>query len=344
MDSFSVNQTQTSVNPVRSGSREVIQCLIDWLNQEPSDEKPHRLLRALANESIKKASFEENKRRFTADELVAAAQEIPVPVDARKWIDWSGSFSAYWQTRESQVIDFARQQGLQFYPKPERISTKGGPGNFATFCIRAIPLPDIGDEEKAAQSEQSRETGHHQAYYETTSPGEVKASWLVKWLFRDGQIHLRRWHIGLILISISAVAVSVALSYVSWLSLSNPHPVTTHELSLFIGIFGLSYLVWIKIIRPWVRIFDDRIVLAHDLLVNFKEKPAQFELLKDDELRLIRLVRYSAPCPICGATVYLEDGAPDHPRRLVGRCHESPREHVFSFDRVTRRGGVLKNQ
>ena len=93
-----------------------------------------------------------------------------------------------------------------------------------------------------------------------------------------------------------------------------------------------------------MRLFDDRIVLAHDLLVNFKEKPAQFELLKDDELRLIRLVRYSASCPICGATVYLEDGAPDHPRRLVGRCHESPREHVFSFDRVTRRGSVLKTE
>ena len=58
MDSFSVNQTQTSVNPVKSGSREAIQCLIHWLNQEPSDEKPHRLLRALGNESIKKASIE----------------------------------------------------------------------------------------------------------------------------------------------------------------------------------------------------------------------------------------------------------------------------------------------
>ena len=340
MDSFSDNQTQTTVNQVSSSLREVIQCLIDWLNKEPSDEKPHRLLRALANESIKKVSFEENKRRFTADELVAAAQEIPVPVDAKKWIDWPGSFSAYWQTREPQVIDFARQQGLQFYPKPERISTKGGPGNFATFCIRAIPIPEISDEEKAAQSQQDRETGQHQAYYETTSPGEVKASWLVKWLFRDGQIHLRRWHIGLILIGVSVVA----LSYVSWLALTVPQPVTTRELTLFLSIFGLPYLVWIIIIRPWVRLFDDRIVLAHDLLVNFKEKPAQFELLKDDELRLIRLVRYSAPCPICGATLYLEDGAPDYPRRLVGRCHESPREHVFSFDRVTRRGGVLKNQ
>ena len=39
---------------------------------------------------------------------------------------------------------------------------------------------------------------------------------------------------------------------------------------------------------------------------------------------------------------YLKDGEPDYPRRLVGRCHESPREHVFSFDRVTRRGCVLR--
>jgi len=318
--------------------REVIQCLIDWLNNEPSDEKSHRILRALANESIKKADFKENKRRFTADELVAAAEETPKPADAKKWIDWPGAFSNYWQTREPHIIEFARQQGLQSYPKPERMSTKGGPGNFVTFCIKAIPLPEISEEEKALQLQQERETGQHQAYYETTSPGDVKASWLVRWLFRDGQIHLRDWHIGLILIGLSVLG----LLYVSWLALSVPQPVTTRELTLFLSIFGLPYLVWTMVIRPWVRLFDDRIVLAHDLLVHFNEKPAQFELLKDGELRLIRLVRYSASCPICGATLYLKDGEPDYPRRLVGRCHESPREHVFSFDRVTRTGCVLR--
>ena len=79
---------------------------------------------------------------------------------------------------------------MQSYPKPERISTKGGPGNFATFCIRAIPLPEISEEEKVLQLQQESETGQHQAYYETTSPGDVKPSWLVRWLFRDDQIHL----------------------------------------------------------------------------------------------------------------------------------------------------------
>jgi len=90
-----------------------------------------------------------------------------------------------------------------------------------------------------------------------------------------------------------------------------------------------------------VRLFDDRIVLAYEPLTNIKEKSAQLELLRDGDLRIIRLVRYTASCPICGVTIYLEDGAPDFRRRLVGRCYESPREHVFSFDRVTRRGRLL---
>jgi len=48
----------------------------------------------------------------------------------------------------------------------------------------------------------------------------------------------------------------------------------------FITIFGFPDLIWIAVIRTWVRLFDDRIVLADDLLISFKEKPAQFELLK----------------------------------------------------------------
>ena len=98
--------------------REVIQCLIDWLNNELSDEKSHRILRALANESFKKADFKENKRRFTADELVAAAEETPKPADAKIWIDWPGAFSDYWENKEPRFIEFGRQQCLQCYPKP----------------------------------------------------------------------------------------------------------------------------------------------------------------------------------------------------------------------------------
>ena len=324
--------------------RQVIQCLIDWLNKEVSDEKPHRILRALAYESLKKADFDDHKRRFTADELVAAADEILKPTDAKKWIDWPGSFTDYWQTREPQIIEFARQQGLQVYPKPVRLSTRGGPGNVTTFFIKAMPLPEISPKEQAFQAQQDKDTGQHQAHYEISSHDEIETAWIAKWLFKNGQLHLRSWPVWVIIGWLLLIGGSIsAVSYVGWISSSIPHPVTTRELTLLLSLFGIPYLIWTVVIRPWIRLFDDRIVLAHDLLINFKEKPAQFELLKDGELRLIRLVRYSAACPLCGATLYLEEGAPDYPRRLVGRCHESPREHVFSFDRVTRKGKSLRN-
>ncbi len=82
---------------------------------------------------------------------------------------------------------------------------------------------------------------------------------------------------------------------------------------------------------------------APELMVALNETSAQLELFRDGDLRLIRLVRYTSPCPVCGATIHLENGDPDYPRRLVGRCSESPREHIFSFDRVTRRGHVLRS-
>ena len=85
-----------------------------------------------------------------------------------------------------------------------------------------------------------------------------------EWVKSSSEITLRRWHIGLILIGLSLLG----LFYVSWLALSVPQPVTTRELTLFLSVFGLPYFIWTLVIRPWVRLFDDRIVLAHDLLVH----------------------------------------------------------------------------
>ena len=55
--------------------------------------------------------------------------------------------------------------------------------------------------------------------------------------------------------------------------------------------------------------------------------------------------RYVADCPICDAeTVMLARGGAEFPGRIVGRCRNSPREHVFSFDRVTLEGAPLRQR
>jgi hypothetical protein len=58
--------------------------------------------------------------------------------------------------------------------------------------------------------------------------------------------------------------------------------------------------------------------------------------------RSIKAVRYTAACPICRGTVSVASGGIEFPWRLVGRCENSRREHVYSFDHVTRSGKSLR--
>jgi len=56
---------------------------------------------------------------------------------------------------------------------------------------------------------------------------------------------------------------------------------------------------------------------------------------------IIQVVRYGATCPICGGAVRIRSGEFRFYGRLVGTCAESPREHIYSFDHVMRRGKLL---
>jgi hypothetical protein len=345
MHLFSNEQTQTPVNPVCGGEiRKVIQCLIDWLEENKNDGKAHQILHTLATESLKVAASEESVRRFTGPEIVVALGEVRP--NANDWINWTGAVIKYWNTQEKQIINLARKRGLESYPKPHRISTTGGP-HLTTYLIRAEPLPEIINVVELESSQEQLGGATEQqttVYYEIAENGEVKPAWGVQWLFHDGRIRLSKQRMWAILVGLFLLFVSVvAFSFINWIVLSVPKPITTRDLTLLISIFVFPYAFWGFFIKPWLRMFEDRIVPAPELLISFQEKSAQLEVLRDGDLRLIRLVCYSATCPICGATLHLEDGSPDYPRRLVGRCYDSPREHIYSFDRVTQKGTVLRS-
>jgi hypothetical protein len=324
--------------------REVIQCLIDWLDSVPSDERAHRILRALAEESLTKADLEEKIRRFTNKDIVAATGVI-TDEPPNKWVDWNKTVLPYWNTRKESIIKFARKRKLNSYPDLGYfIPPKGGRGNESRYWLVAEPLTEIDDIEQSSQPEADSAAKKSNIHYEIAENGEIKPAWGAKWLLHDGQIQLSSRHVSVIIGCLCMLWLSaIGLSYFSWVTLSAPKPITTRELTMFLSIFVIPYATWIFAIKPWGRLFEDRIARAPELLVDVKEKPSQLELFRDGDLRLIRLVRYSAPCPICGATIYLDDGSPDFPRRMVGRCWDSPREHIFSFDRVTRKGAVLRS-
>lgn len=98
-----------------------------------------------------------------------------------------------------------------------------------------------------------------------------------------------------------------------------------------------GWLLWGTIRNGWWPLAD-RIAPVSELLVSWKEAPAQLESFRAGNERVIGLVRYTATCLECAAAIELRYREGNDRRRLFGCCVESPQEHVFTFDRVTRRG------
>lgn len=101
-------------------------------------------------------------------------------------------------------------------------------------------------------------------------------------------------------------------------------------------------VIWWTSAVPLNRLGEDRIAMATEWWAGF-DAPSQVEVIRTgDRTSHVQLVRYTARCSVCGSKVDVVDGQREFPRRLVGVCSESPREHIFSFDRVTRTGFPLR--
>lgn len=332
------NDPQTPENPVMEGLRDVIQCFSDWLDTKaPSNEKSYRILKALTTESLKKADRGTSQRQFHAEEITDAMGEIPWLHDRRPndWIDWGRTAERFLSLQKTELQEFARQRGLKSYPWPLKRPTRGGPGNKAIYEIEALPLPANAPVDESPPPE-------HTIRYTSVPSSAIKPAWPIRSFFQEGEIRLSEWkRLVLIFLFMGVILLTFLLSFLVYIGLMEPRPITTREIANLIGMFAIPMSAWLWVIRPFTRLLEDRIILASDLLLAIDENPAQLELYKTDDVRVIRFTRYVGNCLICGASVQLAQGAPDYPRRLVGRCSECPREHVFSFDRVSRHGRVL---
>ncbi len=109
----------------------------------------------------------------------------------------------------------------------------------------------------------------------------------------------------------------------------------------------------ISIIPPFTA-FSDQISMT-DKSMKFNE--TQLECVATDKvrkstgrpIRKIQLVSYWATCPICkeklkrNVRIDVSKGGKEFHNRLIGRCSESPIEHIYSFDHITRIGKPLRN-
>jgi hypothetical protein len=328
----------------------LIQCLLDWLNDNRSDLQAWRILDALARETIKVAdSSDPAQREFDASDLAQACQpDRTWDYDAAKRWFTRANVPTFLNARRSELEAHYRAHGHAQALTLEQRKTSGR--HRAPWFLREYEL--------AAQDERSR--GDHtdddrpatgattvppDLIYEFTAPGKVKLNWIGRALLGQGSIMTKSarglaWA-GLVVASLFLV---LSCAFVFWSMTFIRRPLMTSDLVLALLLIGLGWTFWRFLLRPLVWLLEDRIIPAGEFLSSWKEDPAQLDMAKDGKHRYIRLVRYGGVCPICAGTIELHYGIGENARRLFGCCSEAPQEHVFTFDRVTRWGSRYLRQ
>lgn len=330
--------TKNETNSLEQEKGAIAQCLKDYLLVHGRNAQHYQILRFLADATLQRLS--EGKQPWFNYLAIREAVTGETEGDASAWFGrhWKSISGDFRQKCEEGILKFASDKGLTVYPWIEKQESNGGAGNQVLISLVALPIPN-------GSSKTAKDLPKHDIDY---IPAEkLQLSWFGRWLFDKNQV-AEGWRKGMLvwpnLAWFGIVGLlSVFLLYLMSLSAS---PLSTGDTIILIYIGLLAWYARYLIDR-FCRLVDDRIVLASEHMVGFKEFGVCLELFKPegataDTPKRARMIKYAATCPTCSAQVLLDKGEPDFPRRIVGRCQESPREHVFSFDRATRTGYRLR--
>lgn len=247
---------------------------------------------------------------------------------------WDGIEERHFPEIEPTLIEECRRAGLSAYPTLEKDH-----GKPAYYRIGVKPVPASSDEPIGVEEELPKHTIRYKRDL------SLKLSWLGKLFFskelRWTPFKRYSYVIWQLVFLFSVGAFDLLLWGLLWFSTP---PLSGQELVVLSMAIGMPIGAYWHF-RDIFRLFDDRIQIAPDWMLAIKEFGATVEINRSknpDEDSTIQVQRYTSICPVCGRMIKLDRGEPDFPRRIVGRCEEHPREHVFSFDRMTKQGKLLR--
>ncbi len=308
-----------------------VACAYLTATQQARKNQAYAVLSELASRSISQA------REGKLTEFLASNLKAGVAPDATK--EASGWLSPLWarltddepQWQEG-LTDTARTLGLGFTPKLSKV--RGSP---SLYSLEAVP---IQQSDQPALVEPTPAGGLRYTAAAVTAP----AAWLSSAL-RTGIV---KWTVGLKWTILGAImAVTVAALGMLWLTvtlgLRVTRPVSLGDMTGIL-IMGGMLAALVTVYRFLDDLFDLRIVMAPSFLTSIAQDNVTLEFRRSfpgDDVGELAFVRYTSTCPLCGGSVLIHPGKAAFPDRLVGRCQRSAREHVFSFDPVSRVGRPL---
>lgn len=248
---------------------------------------------------------------------------------------WKDIEGRHYPEIEERVINLCRQAGMLVYPVLEKDNGKPA---FYRLSAKALPPSECVVTEGSDLQLSNSIRYKPDLSLGLSSLGKLFFIQGLKWTPLKRYSYLS-WQL-LFLISLSLF--DFLLWFILWY---RKEPVTGQDLLLITMAIGLPLGTYWHFYGIF-RLFTDRIMIAPDWMLAWKEFGATVEINRSKDVNApstIHVHRYSANCPICGWMVKLDRGEPDFPRRIVGRCEEHPREHVFSFDRSSKQGMLLQS-
>lgn len=311
--------------------------LLEAIPRDIQEQSTGKVLAYLARETLAHASPGNEPPRVPTKaihiDLGGNPNQEPSAWLSRIWKDIEGR---RFPEIEPTLIELCRKAGLSVYPVV--LKEEGSP-TFYRLDSRPLPVADEQSAEDFSEVTPGAIRYTRDLSLQLSWPGRLLLGRAAQWTPMR-RLGFLAWQ----LLGLSLVAVMATLI---WLVLwSRKDPLAASDLVLLIFGFGIPWFAY-RHLDAAFRIFDDRIIVAPEWMLAWKERGATIEINRSREPgahSTILVQRYSAQCPICGWMVRLENGGSDFPRRIVGRCEENPREHVFSFDRSTKWGKPLRTE
>lgn len=291
-------------------------------------------LKALSSGSDVNVTFSRWVLKANVDGSCSADQSDPKEI--QKWIDDKKLNTFLIRMDRKPFFE------LGYVPVVKSNDTKGGKGNERLYWL------DI--KEISLQSEEVVKDQVNDAIklsivsYSRADPELIKISLLSKLFFSKGELKNKSLRALALIFAISSNLIFWVfyIIVVALILVRKGQTYTSFDmlLTLVIGLFAWNFVT--KWFLPIYNLPEHRVIKAPFGFLSINELDAEIEMYRDKHRNQItRFTRFTSVCTICTAEIVLREGKPDQKAPLVGRCVESPYDHVYSFDRVTLKGKYI---
>ena len=313
---------------------------LQWLDSEGSASRPGHLLRTLVVSTQDALTRGEEAPAKDSGTLAEIWRQEEAPHRSEVTPLRKGVVQAWWLARRQRLLQMLQDGDASLQPVLE-VLPGGGRSIPTRYRIGFEPLTKGATGEPVDEVE-SGDSGQTLVYrIDPVRP----ALWL-RLLLGSKPFPVASWRgyilMGTAILNFLLIALMWWAVYMRW---STPRPVTTDAIAgLAITIVLSGFLWWGT--RPIRKLPTERVTLATAPYLAFGELFGQLRTMPEsrrgDRKRIFSVVRHWGTCTVCAAEVDLDEGNRDFPGRLVGRCHDAPSEHVFSFDPVMLTGSPLR--